>query len=326
MTCTSTRVSAVTIQFAEIPFEKERRAAHVVESDAFRVRDFSAVEHLGEVFELVQDRVAQLVPCKFVDDPAEVALVDVAVLVAVKVPERLAEALALQALHELRELAAGQECGFVSVRIVSPSTRAVRGAAGCSSGSTESSLEPDDVSAVRLSQIERAPRAVKVERDSVRPAHRLEHLLELVKLDFAIAVLVEDAESDLKAGIPVSVARDSLATSDRLQRTHIELCCRLLQDLLERDKVVKVDATAFSPVGDFEQERVLLAANLGKVTFGSDSRDEIGWRQVAVESRQGTVSNWALLLFQSFARDANFDRAKFRKAYSQTQCKSNEQA
>lgn len=67
--------------------------------------------------------------------------------------------------------------------------------------------------------------------------------------------------------------------------THIKLCCRLLQDLLERDKVVKVDAAAFSPVGDFEQERVLLAADLGKVTFGCDSRDEIGWRQVAVGGR-----------------------------------------
>lgn len=68
-------------------------------------------------------------------------------------------------------------------------------------------LETDDVSAVRLSEVERAPRAVKVERDGVRPPHRLEHLLELVKLDLAVTVLVKDAEGDLKAGMPVSVAR-----------------------------------------------------------------------------------------------------------------------
>ena len=86
--------------------EKERAATHVVERNALRIADVPAGDDLADGVELLEDRVRKLVPRELVDDALDLALVDVAVLVHVKVAERLAQALALQALDELRELAA----------------------------------------------------------------------------------------------------------------------------------------------------------------------------------------------------------------------------
>lgn len=178
MTCTDEQVS----QFPLSQTSPPAPITNVVESDALGVRDLARVEQLGQVLEFVKDRVAQLVPREFVDDPAEVALVDVAVLVLVKVPERLPESLALKTLHQLRELAVGQ-------------SRFSGGEAA--QGGRVDSLEPDDVSTVRLAEIERTPRAIKVEWDRVWPSHRLKDLLELVELDLAVTVLVKDPEGNL---------------------------------------------------------------------------------------------------------------------------------
>lgn len=56
---------------------------------------------------------------------------------------------------------------------------------------------------------------------------------------------------------------------------------RLLQDLLERDEILEVDATTLSPVGDLEEQRILLAADLAKVSFRCNRRNKVWWGQVA---------------------------------------------
>lgn len=85
---------------------EESRGTHVVEGDALGVADLAAGHDLADRVELVEDGVRQLVARELVDDALELALVDVAVLVRVEVAERLAQALALEALDELGELAA----------------------------------------------------------------------------------------------------------------------------------------------------------------------------------------------------------------------------
>lgn len=59
-------------------------------------------------------------------------------------------------------------------------------------------LEAENVTTVGLAEVEFDPGTVKVERDRIRSAHRLKDGLELVELDLAIVVLIEDAESNLQ--------------------------------------------------------------------------------------------------------------------------------
>lgn len=150
-------------------------------------------------------------------------------------------------------------------------------------------LEAEDVAAVLLAEVELDPGAVEVERDGVGPAHALERALELVEEDLAVAVRVEDAEGNLQGMSSKRISRESWSRRSRRgrkERTHVVLGGRLLEELLEGDEVVPVDAPSVFSVGDLEEDAVLLAADLGEVGFGRDGRHKVGLGEVAASGRR----------------------------------------
>lgn len=76
-----------------------------MKSDTLRIANLSSGYQFCQVFQIVQHRVTQLVPCELVDDTGEIFLVNVAILVFVEMAEGLSEAFSLKAFHELGELA-----------------------------------------------------------------------------------------------------------------------------------------------------------------------------------------------------------------------------
>ena len=136
----------------------------------------------------------------FEDDALEVLGLDVAVAIPVEEVEGLPDALPLQAAQHLRELRVGHV-----------------------------------VAALAAADIERGPLAVPVEGDAVGALVAVVQLLEVVELDGARAVLVEQPERDLVLGVGLG------------------------QQVLEVAPVGDADLALPLPVGDAEEDGILLA-------------------------------------------------------------------
>lgn len=81
------------------------------------------------------------------------------------------------------------------------------------------------------------------------------------------------------------------------KKTYVELGRRFLQEFLERNKVLPSHLADLVPVGDFEEDTVLLAADFAEIRFGCDGGNEVDFGEVAErrssESAQAPRRVWA---------------------------------
>ena len=176
---------------------------HVEEGAHVGVRHLAALGNVAERVQVLEQEVRQLVAGRLLDDGGKLLGLDEAVSVGVEALEGLAHALALQAAQHLGEL--------VVVHAV-----ALGGAA----------------------DVQLGPLAVPVEGDAVGALVELVQAAEVLILDGAEAVNVEQAEGDLVLGVG------------------------LAQQVLEVAPVGEGELALVCAVGDVEEDRVLLALDL----------------------------------------------------------------
>ena len=176
---------------------------HVLEGADVGVGDLGALGDVAQRVQVVEQVVRQLVLGSLDNDARKVLGLDVPVAVAVEELEGLADALALEAAQHLREL------GVVEVAAL-----------------------------LAAADVQLGPLAVPVEGDVVGALVQLVQLAEVVVLDVAGAVHVEEAEGNLVLGVG------------------------LHEQVLEHAPVGEGDAPAVHAVGDAEQDRVLFARDL----------------------------------------------------------------
>jgi hypothetical protein len=139
---------------------------HVLESANVGVGDFAANGNIAEGRKVIEEIVRELVARSLADDALEILRLNETVLVAVEVHEALSDSLTLQPSQHLGEL---------RVRHGMPVL-----------------LGPD---------VQRSPLAFPVEGQAVLRLVCLPCRVELVKVDVAGPVLIEEAEDDLVLGV-----------------------------------------------------------------------------------------------------------------------------
>jgi hypothetical protein len=139
---------------------------HVLEGAHVCVRDLCAGRDVAQRVQVAEEVVRQLVPGRLEDDALELLGLDVAVAVLVKVLKGLSHAFALQTTQHLREL---------RVREIMPLLPAAR--------------------------VQGSPGRVPVEGNGVGTPVGGQDLVEVVELDHACALDIEQTEGDFVLGV-----------------------------------------------------------------------------------------------------------------------------
>lgn len=173
---------------------------HVLECANVGIGNFAANGNVTESGEVLEEVIGELVACGFANDALKIFGLDETVFVAVKVREALPDALALQPSQHLGELWVGH-----------------------------------GMPVFLAANIERSPVAFPVEGQAVLRLVRLPCLVELVEVDVARPVLVEEAENNLVLGVGFR------------------------EQVLEDRPVMDVDSALPVAVGYSEEDAVLVA-------------------------------------------------------------------